>query len=420
MGARIYFVAAAAAALMAGPAPASTGNHDKQDSVYSWGRWAVLSPAAGRPQVALLKLGGPDVPRNCATDPASCERPEPQPPQEVEGPCAAGQACGFATYHASSATDGPSYGPPQTEGRVQPAALAVRPTTNGPVPADFRADSGGLAAAAQGAAVGRTGFAVSATNPADQAPDVKSLDMALRNAGARAFSGDGTDTQFSPSTGPATPAVRVDHDSRVSGGLPYAGVSQIVAGVWSDSQRRYVLQQAFANAQDLLEFYDSRQVTDAHGVFVAGTTTPQTDLDALKAGQVTASYGGAMLENGTPVSIAVHFGAGTWNGSWGGSKGSLDLSKATVVTRGNGAYLQGQVGFTASGVVSGANIVSKQLSSGLTGSVKGSFFGAGAQTLGGSVDVHANVDGTDARQVDVFAAGRGAVLGSGRSPVAQR
>ena len=57
MGVRTCFVAAAAAALMAGPAQASTGNHDKQDSVYSWGRWAVLSPAAGRPQVALLKLG---------------------------------------------------------------------------------------------------------------------------------------------------------------------------------------------------------------------------------------------------------------------------------------------------------------------------------------------------------------------------
>lgn len=86
----------AALAGISGGAAAVTKNAD-DDSVYRWGRWAVLAPAAGAEDLlAFAPAGSHDLDRCEAA--ANC--PEPQAkagPEEpiVQVPCAAGAACGF-------------------------------------------------------------------------------------------------------------------------------------------------------------------------------------------------------------------------------------------------------------------------------------------------------------------------------------
>lgn len=69
---------------------------DREDSVRSWGRWAVLSPAAGGEEyVAFAPAGTNDLER-CEAG-ANCPGPNPPVPPVAEGPCVAGAPCGF-TY----------------------------------------------------------------------------------------------------------------------------------------------------------------------------------------------------------------------------------------------------------------------------------------------------------------------------------
>jgi hypothetical protein len=79
-----------------GAAVAQTG--DKEDSVHSWGRWAVLSPAAGGEEYVAFAPKGTDDLKRCEAA-ANCPSPKPPKPEPpvAEGPCAAGAPCGF-TY----------------------------------------------------------------------------------------------------------------------------------------------------------------------------------------------------------------------------------------------------------------------------------------------------------------------------------
>jgi len=66
------------------------------DSVYRWGRWAVLAPAAGAEDViAFAPAGGNDLGRCEAGANCPDPKPEPTPDPVVKVPCAAGAACGF-------------------------------------------------------------------------------------------------------------------------------------------------------------------------------------------------------------------------------------------------------------------------------------------------------------------------------------
>lgn len=99
-------------AIMAGAwttATAKTAQED--DSVYRWGRWAVLTPAAGNEEViALIPPGANDLGRcesaaNCPSpvndpqnnpEPPGGNPPGEEPPVVAVSPCAAGMPCGFA------------------------------------------------------------------------------------------------------------------------------------------------------------------------------------------------------------------------------------------------------------------------------------------------------------------------------------
>lgn len=84
-----------AAALSAAflPSAANAKKADEEDSVYRWGRWAVLSPAAGVEEVpAFPAVAGNEVGR-CE---ASANCPEPQEIDEEEEKPQVGQPVGFA------------------------------------------------------------------------------------------------------------------------------------------------------------------------------------------------------------------------------------------------------------------------------------------------------------------------------------
>lgn len=93
--------------LMAGTwATASAKTAEDDDSVYRWGRWAVLAPAAGNEEViAFAPAGTNDLGRcesaaNCPSPSGSQNVPEEpeQPPEQpvATSPCEAGAPCGFA------------------------------------------------------------------------------------------------------------------------------------------------------------------------------------------------------------------------------------------------------------------------------------------------------------------------------------
>lgn len=89
----------AALAGISGGAAAVAKDAD-DDSVYRWGRWAVLAPAAGTEDLlAFAPAGSNDLDRceaaaNCPEPQAEAE-PGPTPEPVVQVPCAAGAACGF-------------------------------------------------------------------------------------------------------------------------------------------------------------------------------------------------------------------------------------------------------------------------------------------------------------------------------------
>lgn len=83
--------------------PAAAKQAQEEDSVYQWGRWAVLAPAAGQEEVIALApavfndLGPCESSANCR-DPNRPEDPPVQPPEEppVEPPVSEAEPVGYA------------------------------------------------------------------------------------------------------------------------------------------------------------------------------------------------------------------------------------------------------------------------------------------------------------------------------------
>ena len=83
------------AVLLAGvPASVVAKASIEEDSVRSWGRWAVLAPAAGREESLLVPAGTGDLDRCAAA--ANCPGPVAQKGPEPEQPKAGGEPKGYA------------------------------------------------------------------------------------------------------------------------------------------------------------------------------------------------------------------------------------------------------------------------------------------------------------------------------------
>jgi len=160
--------------------------------------------------------------------------------------------------------------------------------------------------------------------------------------------------------------------------------------------------------------------SSTYGSYVDGIVTPQTDIATLQAGNVQARYEGYTVyphsgHNHFPESevvINVNFGNATWDGTWnGGMDGSVHTHGADSAGI---DHLYGQVGFTAQGTISGANIQSINVDTfdegaTVSGQVQGSFYGPQAAAVGGVSDItktNPSAGYENARNVDLFIANK--------------
>jgi hypothetical protein len=238
------------------------------DSVYRWGRWAVLAPAAGGEDlIAFAPAGGNDLGRceagaNCPDPKAESEpEPDPTPDPVVKVPCAAGAACGFTRVDRRNA-DG-STGE-STTGRF---ALKLEAGGAGGGTANFRA------------------------NP-DEPDEIASGDLPAAIDPTRFRSTDR------------------DDPSLIAGRI-VAGDSDVTEGFW---------RQIAADGSYALS-----------GEFEAGIAATESEMAALmtqldRGGAVVGVYEGptANLRGATDVRLTMDFGAGEWTGQFTGAQVQFD------------------------------------------------------------------------------------------------
>lgn len=336
------------------------------DSSTDWGPWKeFVQPAAGGPNVPLLGALGSELYRPLVPT---------TPPSMTNDICGAGDLCGYAVFQNYTRY----YDYDSHEGYGGNVSSEV-----GDFPAEFalsvqKTDSeGGGDGGYDGDVSGsfRLASLFGATEPA--------------------FPSSGELTgNLSENTGfPASYGVYMDR-SASDGGEIYGQYADIkVDG--SNYQSENVIAGSFyryiSGSGDGGETY-----TRVDGYFVAGYTTPLSDMAALQAGNVVANY----LGNGTswygdnvatiPVTMRVNFGTSTWSGSWnGGQDGSVSSWNDS-----NGRVnLTGAVGFdVTNGTVSGASFNASTpnlsaLDGTVTGNIQGNFYGPYARSAAGVVAI---------------------------------
>ncbi|MCP4234287.1 MAG: transferrin-binding protein-like solute binding protein [Aestuariibacter sp.] len=360
------------------------------DSVDSWGPWGQFAQPAAGPAVPVVAALAPTIPGGPNVfDDADDFVPKVDEPPAVGSACEAGQSCFYATY-ARYQYDGGEYYYYGGDG----GAVA------GPVPANF---PNNLPAAAAGQLEGQ--FGVSAVSPDASHPDRSSEQMSTGHYHPNYNSGYGTGIADYIHMGGWSDYDGGEGYSNVSYYLPYVADDQMLFGYWSDGNDTYT------DGDSDCYYYSCYSYDGGEGTFVGGIATAQADLAALNAGNVQASYtgntaGAPSYYNRSPVSMDVNFGSATWSASVnGGSDGSFTQETDSF---GND-YVLGQVGFNASGTISGANIASTSVSApdatSISGSMNGTFFGANAAAVGGIIDVNkSTADYSNSRYVDTFQA----------------
>lgn len=355
-------------------------NIDK-DSVQQWGPWEqFVEPAAGAPSIAFLGAG--------LTDPyRSLPQTNPVPVDDV---CRAGDWCGYAVYvnydwkRTYQQYDGGEngYGGYVYESKsTRPYAGKFGLTLTPDDPAQVTIDGGegqGKVSWRLAALPGNATPTLGASHDPMNAYfgdwyyyyDAGGLHNFYANAGG--CNSDCSSYDYSNAYG-------YPHDyyyyywylpttnKEVAAGWFYRQISDYVSGDGGETSR------------------------ETYGYYVAGIATPQTYLDAQRVGNVVATYQGNSMDwwggYQIPVSMTVNFGNSTWSGSWNGGR---DGSVTQVTDSYGNKFLYGQVGFNASGTVSGANIQSTNVSAldgTVTGKVQGTFYGQTAGSIGGVHDI---------------------------------
>jgi hypothetical protein len=330
---------------------------DEEDSVYRWGRWAVLAPAAGGEEVIAAAPAGTSNLGRCESA-ANCPDPQDVPPEEpppeepppvepppvepppvdpppvepppvepppvdpppvepplTQVPCAAGQACGFARIDQNGQTSGTSgdrvvpfelsLDDNEGEGEVDTVAFKANPGADDEIASD-------------------TEEALYVTDSEGNLVLVRTLD---RNAQSILRG-----------------AVIVDE----------SGVPVLIQGPWM-------------HAEDGGEYVWG----------IAATPEQITDLvDRLDGlGELAAIYNGVTANGGT-VNMTVDFNAGEWSGDFAG-----------------------RYSFSATGDVVGSGFASTGFTDPkVSGLVQGGFVNAGNNAIGGYEVDHADLG----RDADVF------------------
>ncbi|GEM_PF-3431739 len=314
-------------------AAANAAKQKEEDSVYKWGRWAVLSPAAGgEPYVAALE---PDAANN--KRPGEADEFQPKV-VEVSGFCDAGANCGYATYsRTSGGTDGKA-GPVLTGFELKSKQI-TDPNNNNPGGTPFNV----------------TQFKVTGTDSPEALPDVNSVQI---EGGFSGGTGDiqtikGHIVSLDESTLEATTNLdtsTLSHTNQDTGTVfSFNGVN---AGYW-----RHLAEQRVANL--LSDKGTTRTLNDSDGYFVTGMTPTVEQMQSFAAGHVSASYSGLVLDYDSPVKLTFNFGTNTFNGNF--------------------ATANGFNGFQINGAVNGVNFGASDAGK----TVNGSFFNGGFNASGG-------------------------------------
>ena len=311
----------------------ATQQKKEEDSVYQWGRWSVLSPAAGGTTYQASVT--PDAANNARPSDADEFQPKivgtgPEPPPAVVESCTAGASCGFATYSRQNGDSG---------------------AKNGPVAASFDLQSG---QSPQGGPA--TSFSVTGAEDSAAFPDVDSVEIRGE------FSGGTNDIQtvqgnvvaLDETTLEATTDLEtstLSHTNQDTGqAIDFQGVD---AGYWRNKAEQRV-------ANLLTDVGTTQTLSDSDGYFVTGTTPTVQQMEAFAAGRVTATYSGQVLDYSSPVELSFNFDNRTFNGNFGTANGfngfqidgavnGVNFSASDAGKTVNGSFFNG--GFNASGAV---------------------------------------------------------------------
>lgn len=365
---------------------------EEEDSVTEWGPWAIPVTTAAGPEATtnpLLFAGG-----------AGPEHVFFDPDIPLERGCLPGAACGYASYYpflydySDTENVSPNRQGPRGDFFARHGVASLTPVSAGFFMESLPID--GAEGLSKKRKFGPLQFLVAPGGDAGQYIDILSLPLSERQqlGPILAFYGydednlrlDGlTDTSFRcigncRSRGQMySPPFRLDQ-GRLAG-IREEGLSH---GFWlsgADNQ-------------------DAAFIQAYLGSFVFGTTSTLSDLSSLQSqlegmnefseltSQVVASYKGH-----TAMGARVHLSVDFSNNTWGGSFNRGRDGQVMAYTSQNGTSVIGHVGFNIEGgTLNGINLNagSDALSARdgvVTGSVTASFFGQGANEIGGVADI---------------------------------
>jgi hypothetical protein len=327
-----------------------------QDSPSSWGPWGAFENLPGMPPMLSRE---PIIP----TFQKDLYRPLPQT-QEVGG-CAGGSICGFGFFTGYDASLNPA--------RLQPQSMA----SDG----DYHPIQMVGTVVQPGSGQYELPSAI---------PDVLSIHTTLLSStGSNLIfpqSGDltlnsveGSYIDYDRSSSTDTHNERFRLTGYLSTNLASPSDTYVI-DVWGDTR----LQDYIAGTGDTESYWHSRY-NSFEGYM--GLTTTDQDMAALRGSHATATYQGYDYSN-SRVDLEVNFGNSTWSGSW---NNGVDGSVSTYTSDTGHTVLDGRVGFTAQGTISGVNLTSTSVAASdataISGFVKGAFFGPQAAAVAGVVDI---------------------------------
>ena len=348
-----------------------------QDSVERWGPWEdFVQPAAGAPSIAFLGAGAGDPYRNL-----------PQTNRVADDVCRAGDWCGYAVfsnyewkyqYQYDGGEGGGSY---YTYTQTRPYAGKFGLTLKPDDPLQVTIDGGEGPGQVSWRLAALAGNADPLLGASHDPMNASFGDWwyyyyytgGLHNFYAWQQTSDSSAYDYSHVYG-------YPHDGYYYWYLPTTN-KEVAVGYFY----RYIYDYVSGDGAET-----GRQT---YGAYVAGIATPQAYLDAQRAGNVTASYQGNSMDwwggYQIPVSMTVNFGTASWSGSWNGGK---DGSAYQATDSFGNKYVYGQIGFNASGTLSGANIQSTSVTTTdpgatISGNVQGTFYGQTAGSIGGVHDI---------------------------------
>ncbi len=314
-------------------------------SVYEWGPWAVMArPAAGPQFVTFTPKGNPDP-------------YHPTPVPVPQGPCTAGQPCGWATYSLFTKT---SYN--------EDSGSESTTTYSGSLLARFALSIQSLQNPADDASTTEPSFRYMVDSPINLPSGLKTTDYP--SVASQWLPGFITSNQRGDVFNISNKQISLPSDvnfiygwtGKLNNGSSVGGAVlgsnpwdlDIVVGGWKKVE-------STTDSNGNTTTVGTGTSLAQSDYFIYGTTTNLAALDRLHARSVKATYTGFTLVNQTPLTINVYFDSRTWDGHWNnGHESSLVIKPDRL-----GVYhATGHMRIDASGPLSGPNLIVHTISGG--------------------------------------------------------